>query len=65
VKGKAKIEGSNNHQKNFDKFMKGKRNSKNKKNKTKRQGKGKDKAMPQVWWPKPLCKEMSNSPTLG
>jgi hypothetical protein len=41
VKGKAKVDGFNNHQKNFDKFMKDKRNSKNKKNKTKGQGKGK------------------------
>jgi hypothetical protein len=43
VKGKAKVDGSNNHQKNFGKFMKGKCNSKNKKNRTKGQGKGKGK----------------------
>jgi hypothetical protein len=44
VKGKAKVDGFNNHQKNFGKIMKGKRNSKNKKNRTKGQGKGKCKA---------------------
>jgi hypothetical protein len=43
VKGKGKIKRSNNHQKNFGKFMKGKHNSKNKKNRTKGQEKGKGK----------------------
>jgi hypothetical protein len=43
VKGKAKVDGSNNHQKNFGKFMKDKHNDKNKKNRTKGQGKGKGK----------------------
>jgi hypothetical protein len=42
VKGKGKVDGSNNHQKNFGKFIKGKCNGKGKKNRTK--GKGKDKA---------------------
>jgi hypothetical protein len=42
VMGKGNFDGSNNHQKNFSKFMKGKRNDKGKKNRTK--GKGKDKA---------------------
>jgi hypothetical protein len=41
VKGKGKVNGSNNHQKNFDKFIKGKRNGKGKKNRTKGKGKGK------------------------
>jgi hypothetical protein len=41
VKGKGKVDGSNNHQKNFDQFMKGKRNGKGKKSKTKGKGKGK------------------------
>jgi hypothetical protein len=43
VKGKAKVDGSNNHQKNFGKFNKGKCNNKNKKNRTKGQVNGKDK----------------------
>jgi hypothetical protein len=43
VKGKIKVDGSNNHQKNFGKFMKGKHNDKNKNNGTKGQGKGKGK----------------------
>jgi hypothetical protein len=41
VKGKGKVNGSNNHQKNFDKFIKSKRNGKGKKNRTKGKGKGK------------------------
>jgi hypothetical protein len=41
VKGKGKFDGSNNYQKNFGKFMKGKRNSKGKKNRTKGKVKGK------------------------
>jgi hypothetical protein len=41
MKGQAKVDGSNNHQKNFGKFMKGKCNIKNKKNKTKGEEKGK------------------------
>jgi hypothetical protein len=41
VKGKGKVDGSNNHQKNFGKFMKGKRSGKGKKNKTKGKEKGK------------------------
>jgi hypothetical protein len=44
VKGKEKVDGSNNHQKNFGKFKKGKHNSKNRKNRAKRQGKWKGKA---------------------
>jgi hypothetical protein len=43
MKGKAKVDGSNNHQKNFGKFMKGKCNDMNKKNRTKGQEKGKGK----------------------
>jgi hypothetical protein len=41
VKGKGKVDGSNNYQNNFDKFIKGKRNSKNKKNRIEGRGKGK------------------------
>jgi hypothetical protein len=41
MKGKAKVDGSNNYQKNFGKFIKGKHNDKNKKNRTKGKGKGK------------------------
>jgi hypothetical protein len=41
VKGKRKFDGSNKHQKDFGKFMKGKYNGKGKKNRTKRKGKGK------------------------
>jgi hypothetical protein len=44
VKGKEEVDESNNHQKDFGKFKKDKRNGKNKKKKTKGQGKGKDKA---------------------
>jgi hypothetical protein len=44
VKGNEKIDGSNNHQKKFDKFKKGKRNGKNKNNRAKGHGKGKEKA---------------------
>jgi hypothetical protein len=44
VKGNEKGDGSNNHQKKFGKFKKGKCNGKNMKNRTKGQGKGKDKA---------------------
>lgn len=43
VKGKEKVDGSNNHHKNFGKFKKGKRNNKHKKNKSKGQGSGKGK----------------------
>jgi hypothetical protein len=43
VKGKSKVDGSNNHQKNFSKYMKEKHNGKNKKNKIKGQGKEKGK----------------------
>jgi hypothetical protein len=42
VKGKGKVDGSNNHQKNFGKFMKDKHNDKGKKNRTNGKGKGKD-----------------------
>jgi hypothetical protein len=35
VKDKEKVDGSNNHQKKFDKFKNGKRNGKNKKNRAK------------------------------
>jgi hypothetical protein len=41
VKGNEKFDGSNNHQKKFGKFKKGKHNGKNMKNRTKGQGKGK------------------------
>jgi hypothetical protein len=44
VKGNGKVDGSNNHQKKFSKFKKGKHNSKNKKNRAIGQGKGKDKS---------------------
>jgi hypothetical protein len=44
VKGKEKVDGSNNHQKNFGKFKKGKCNGKNRKNIVKGQGKRKGKA---------------------
>jgi hypothetical protein len=53
VKGEAKLDGSNNHQKNFGKFMKGRRNCKNKKNRTKGQGKGKGKAFKFHKWDGP------------
>jgi hypothetical protein len=43
VKGNKKGDGSNNHQKKFGKFKKGKHNGKNKKNRAKDQGKGKGK----------------------
>jgi hypothetical protein len=41
VKGKGKVDGSNNHQKKFDKFKNDKRNSKTKRSRAKGQGKGK------------------------
>jgi hypothetical protein len=41
VKGNGKGDGSNNHQKKYGKFKKGKRNGKNMKNGAKGQGKGK------------------------
>jgi hypothetical protein len=40
VKGNEKFDRSNNHQKKFGKFHKGKRNNKNKNNRDKGQGKG-------------------------
>jgi hypothetical protein len=40
VKDKEKVDGPNNHQKNFGKFKKGKHNGKNRKNKAKGEGKG-------------------------
>jgi hypothetical protein len=44
VKGKEKIDGSNNYQKKLGKFKNGKCNDKNKKNRVKCQGKGKGKS---------------------
>jgi hypothetical protein len=44
VKGNDKSDGSNNHQKKFGKFKKGKHNDKNTKNRVKSQGKDKGKA---------------------
>jgi hypothetical protein len=44
VKGNERGDGSNNHQKKFDKFKKGKHNVKNMKNRAKGQGKDKGKA---------------------
>jgi hypothetical protein len=44
VKGNEKFDGSNNYQKKFGEFKKGKHNGKNKKNRAKGQGKGKGKA---------------------
>jgi hypothetical protein len=45
VKGNEKFDGSNNHQKKFGKFKKGKCNRKNKKNKAKGKEKGKGKLL--------------------